>query len=71
MDWAGGGPTDADMLFFACGPDHDRLTKGYWQTTITDTGRLAWTNGTHPPDINHAHHPDELLRSDPDPPGRE
>ena len=68
VDWAGGGPTDADMLFFACGPDHDRLTKGYWQTTITNTGRLAWTNGTTPPDINHAHHPDELLHSDPDPP---
>ncbi len=68
MDWAAGGPTDADMLFFACGPDHDRVTKGYWQTTVTDTGRLAWTNGTTPPDINHAHHPDELLHSDPDPP---
>jgi hypothetical protein len=27
----------------------------------TDTGRLAWTDGTGPPEINLAHHPDELL----------
>ncbi len=31
-------------------------------------GRLGWTDGTGPPEINHAHHPDELLRGDPDPP---
>ncbi len=42
MDWAAGGPTDADMLYFACGPGHT--------------------------DINHAHHPEDLLRTDPDPP---
>lgn len=68
IDWAAGGKTDTDMLFFACGPDHTEVTKGRWQTTVTDTGRLAWTNGTRPPDINHAHHPDELLHNDPDPP---
>ena len=34
---------------------------------VTDSGRLAWTNGTRPPEINHAHHPDELLHNDPDP----
>jgi hypothetical protein len=67
-DWAAGGATDADMLFFACGPDHGDVSKGRWQTTVTDTGRLAWTDGTRPPEINHAHHPEELLRSDPDPP---
>ncbi len=67
LDWAAGGPTDADMLYFACGPDHAALTKGRWHTTVTDRGRLAWTNGTRPPDINHAHHPEELLRNDPDP----
>jgi hypothetical protein len=71
VDWAAGGPTDADLLYFACGPDHDRVTNGHWQTTVTDTGRLAWTNGTQPPDINHAHHPEELLRNDPDPPDTE
>ncbi|BBY95982.1 hypothetical protein MGALJ_56510 [Mycobacterium gallinarum] len=71
VDWAAGGATDADMLFFACGPDHTAVSKGRWHTTITDTGRLAWTNGTRPPDINHAHHPEELLRSDPDPPDSE
>ena len=67
LDWAAGGPTDADMLYFACGPDHTQITNGRWHTTVTDTGRLAWTNGTRPPEINHAHHPEELLRNDPDP----
>ena len=66
-DWAAGGATNADMLYFGCGPDHERASTGQWQTTVTDTGRLAWTNGTQPPEINHAHHPDELLRNDPDP----
>lgn len=67
-DWAAGGRTDADSLFFGCGPDHTELTNGRWQAEITDTGRLAWTDGTTPPQINHAHHPHELLRGDPDPP---
>jgi hypothetical protein len=66
-DWAAGGATDADMLFFACGPDHAEVTKAQWQTTVTDSGRLAWTDGTRPPETNHAHHPEELLRGDPDP----
>ena len=70
-DWVAGGATDADMLFFACGPDHAELTNGRWHTIVTDTGRLAWTDGTSPPEINHAHHPDELLRGDPDPPREE
>ncbi|WP_082964733.1 HNH endonuclease signature motif containing protein [Mycobacterium sp. E796] len=67
-DWAHGGQTDADKLFFACGPDHAGATNGDYHTQVTDTGRLAWTDGTSPPDINHAHHPDELLNQDPDPP---
>lgn len=67
-DWAMGGPTDADHLFFACGPDHKLATDGHYTTTITETGRLAWTNGTSPPQVNRIHHPEELLRSDPDPP---
>ena len=67
-DWATGGTTDADTLFFACGPDHKRASDGHYETTVTDTGRLAWTDGTKPPQINHAHHPEELLRGDPDPP---
>ena len=67
-DWAAGGATDADSLFFACAPDHRLVTNGHHQTTVTDTGRLAWTDGTTPPEINHAHHPEELLRGDTDPP---
>jgi hypothetical protein len=65
-DWATGGHTNADELFFACGPDHTLATTSLMTTTPTTTGRLAWTNGTHPPAINHAHHPDELLNPDPD-----
>jgi hypothetical protein len=67
-DWTPNGATDADKLFFACHPDHKQATDGHQQTIVTDTGRLAWTDGTTPPEINHAHHPDELLRGDPDPP---
>jgi Domain of unknown function (DUF222) len=67
-DWARGGRTDADTLFFACGPDHAMASRGELRTQVVDGGRLGWTDGTGPPDINHAHHPDELLRGDPDPP---
>ncbi|MGV0791375.1 DUF222 domain-containing protein [Mycolicibacterium sp. XJ1819] len=67
-DWAAGGATDADKLFFACGPDHTLATDGHYQTIVTPTGRLAWTDGTTAPTVNHIHHPEELLRGDPDPP---
>ncbi|BBZ38014.1 hypothetical protein MCNS_10770 [Mycobacterium conspicuum] len=66
-DWAHGGRTDADKLFFACGCDHAATSRGDLHTQITNTGRLGWTTGNEPPQINHAHHPDELLRDDPDP----
>lgn len=67
-DWARGGRTDADKLFFACGADHGMASRGELRTQVTETGRLGWTDGTGPPEINHVHHPDELLRGDPDPP---
>jgi hypothetical protein len=67
-DWAHGGRTDADSLFFACGGDHAATSRGEWRTEVTDNGRLGWTNSNRPPEINHAHHPDELLHNDPDPP---
>jgi len=67
-EWARGGRTDADKLFFGCGGDHAMATRGELHTIVTDSGRLGWTDGTGPPEINHAHHPDELLRGDPDPP---
>ncbi len=67
-DWSPNGATDADKLFFACPPDHKLITDGHYHTTVTDTGRLAWTDGTTPPAINHAHHPEELLRGNTDPP---
>lgn len=67
-DWADGGRTDADNLFFACGCDHAAATRGEWRTEVGDDGRLGWTDSTGPPETNHAHHPDELLDGDPDPP---
>ncbi|MGH3561239.1 MAG: DUF222 domain-containing protein, partial [Mycobacterium sp.] len=67
-DWSKGGRTDADKLYFACGGDHGMASRGELRTQVTDSGRLGWTDGTGPPQVNHAHHPDELLRGDPDPP---
>jgi hypothetical protein len=66
-DWARGGRTDADTLYFACNANHAMATRGELHTQVIN-GRLGWTDGTSPPEINHAHHPDELLRADPDPP---
>ncbi len=66
-DFARGGRTDADKLFFLCGCDHGTVSRGETETEVVD-GRLGWSDGTGPPKINHAHHPDELLRDDPDPP---
>ncbi len=54
--WARGGRTNADELFFACGCDHTDTTDGRQHTIITTTGRLGWTDGTTPPQVNHAHH---------------
>jgi hypothetical protein len=67
-DWGRGGTTDADKLYFLCGHDHGIVSRGEVRTVVTEDGRLGWTDGTGPPQINHAHHPDELLRGDPDPP---
>jgi len=67
-DWARGGRTDADKLFFGCGGDHGMATAGELHTEVTASGRLGWTDGSGPPEINHAHHPEELLHGDPDPP---
>jgi len=66
-DWAAGGATDADCLYFACDGDHDEVTEGRLQTVVTSSGRLGWTDGFGPPEVNHAHHPEELLRRHPDP----
>ncbi|MGB3286360.1 13E12 repeat family protein [Mycolicibacter algericus] len=66
-EWSKGGRTDADALYFACGCDHGAHTRGDLQTHVTKRGRLAWTDGTGPPRINHLHHPDELLDTDKDP----
>ncbi|QZA09342.1 HNH endonuclease [Mycolicibacter heraklionensis] len=66
-DWAHDGRTNADELYFACGGDHGAATRGDLQTHVTEQGRLAWTDGTGPPQINHLHHPEELLDDVEDP----
>ncbi|MDT5369822.1 MAG: hypothetical protein QOC62_4253, partial [Mycobacterium sp.] len=66
-DWADGGRTDADKLYFACGCHHGMASRGALRTEVTDSGRLGWTGGTGPPEVNHTHHPDELFREGPCP----
>jgi hypothetical protein len=65
--WHPDGRTDADKLFFACGADNTRAEDDDLSTTVTGHGRLAWTEGTGPPQINHLHHPEELLDDGGDP----
>lgn len=62
--WHPNGRTDADKLFFACGADNARAEDDDITTTVTDHGRLAWTDGTGPPEVNRIHHPEELLDDD-------
>jgi hypothetical protein len=61
VDWAKGGQTDADSLYFACAPDHADATCGHATTTVTDQGRLAWSEGDRPPRVNRIHRPEELF----------
>jgi hypothetical protein len=66
-DWNPHGATDADKLHFGCPSDHKLVTDGHATTTVTPDGRLAWTVGSDPPDINRIHHDDELLDDEPSP----
>ncbi len=66
VEWSNGGATDADNLFFGCGPDHGAVTDGVYSTTVTGDGRIAWTDGTGPPRVNEVHHPQRLLGEDGD-----
>jgi Domain of unknown function (DUF222) len=66
-DFGHGGRTDADQLHFLCGCDHAMASRGQAHTVVTQSGRLGWTDGTGPPEINHAHHPNELLHKNSDP----
>ena len=36
-------------------------TEGKYTTTVTEDGRIAWSDGTGPPRVNDAHHPERLL----------
>ena len=64
-EWADGGATNADNLFFACGPHHGLIGARRRRTQI-ERGRLAWSDGTGPPKVNRIHHPDELLHPEDD-----
>ncbi|WP_319436396.1 HNH endonuclease signature motif containing protein [Mycobacterium sp. RTGN5] len=66
--WSQGGPTDADNLYFGCACDHMMATEGKYTTTVTEDGRIAWGDGTGPPRVNDAHHPERLLEEDDEPP---
>ena len=71
-DWAAGGATDADMLFFACGPDHQRATTGQWQTT-RHRQRTAGMDQRHPTPRDQPRPPPRRTptqRPRPDPPTR-
>lgn len=61
LDWQHGGQTNADLLGFGCAAHHAAATQGQYTTTMTDQGRVAWSNGTGPPRVNRVHRPDELL----------
>ncbi len=63
-DWAHGGRTDADKLYFACACDHAGASNGDYTTTVTNQYRLAWSTGTGLPRTNHLHHPEELLNNE-------
>jgi hypothetical protein len=62
-EWCDGGPTDADNLFFACASHHSLIGQRRRRTQVK-RGRLAWSDGTGPLEINRIHHPDELLEPD-------
>jgi hypothetical protein len=64
-DWDPDGATDADKLYFGCGADHKLVTDGHATTSVTDDGRLAWSVGGDPPEVNRIHHDQELLDDKP------
>lgn len=64
LPWSEGGATDATNVFFGCACDHTMATEGEYTTTVTEDGRIAWSDGTGPPRVNDAHHPERLLDDD-------
>ena len=66
QDWSNGGPTDADNLYFGCSSDHAAATDGTYTTTVTEDGRIAWSDNTGPPRVNNVHHPERLLDDEDD-----
>lgn len=54
VDWARGGETNADSLFFACASDHGEATSGRVITTVTDQGCLASSDADSAPRVNRS-----------------
>lgn len=69
-DWVADGQTDITGLGLGCGPDNLLAFETGWKTSIGADGRVHW----QPPPLldvgqdtlNHAHHPEELLRPEQD-----
>src|ERR1700759_4107002 len=51
-DWGCGGCTDADKMFFACGPNHGLASRGGLRTGGTEKRGVGWNGGTRPPPGN-------------------
>ena len=64
LEWNAGGPTDADNLFFGCAADHAAVTDGIYGTTVTEDGRVGWSDGAGPPRVNGVHHPERIFDGD-------
>jgi hypothetical protein len=48
-------------LYFACHADNALAEDDDVSTTVTEDGRLGWSDGNGPPEVNRIHHPEELL----------
>ncbi len=62
-DWAHGGPTNIDMLTFACHPHH-KLHDSGWKTVKLANGGTRWIPPPHlkiPPGTNDYHHPEKFF----------
>jgi hypothetical protein len=58
------GPTDIDLLTFACGPHHRLVTPAGWTTRKRPDGRTEWIPPPQlelPGGTNDYHHPENLI----------
>lgn len=63
-EWATGGPTNIDLLIFACAAHHKLLTSGGWKVRKRSDGSVEWIPPPHLPlrgGINPLHHLEKFL----------